>query len=147
MSHRALYRGWGPFDLRGGPWCRGEDVIEPTQIMTEKQRAFLPGTVDLVILRTLSEGPGHGFAISRAIRARSGGVLELQDAALYQALHRMENKGWIAAEWGVSENNRRAKFYQLTANGERRLDSEADSWREYASAIFRILEPAGAGEG
>jgi PadR family transcriptional regulator PadR len=117
------------------------------QTMTEKQRAFLPGTVDLVILRTLSEGPGHGFAISRTIRARSGGVLELQDAALYQALHRMESKGWIAAEWGVSENNRRAKFYQLTSLGRKQLDSEASSWREYATAIFRILEPAGAGEG
>ncbi len=107
----------------------------------------MPGTVDLVILRTLSEGPGHGFAVSRAIRARSGGVLDLQDAALYQSLHRMENKGWIAAEWGVSENNRRAKFYRLTAAGRKRLDAEATSWREYAEAIFRILEPAGAGEG
>ena len=111
--------------------------------MTERQRTLLPGTVDLVILRTLSEGPGHGFAISRGIRARSGGVLELQDAALYQALHRMENKGWISAEWGVSENNRRAKFYSLTPAGEKRLDAEALSFREYAAAVFSILEPAG----
>jgi len=108
--------------------------------MTKRQRSLLPGTVDLVILKTLSEGPRHGFAVSRDIRARSNGVLELQDAALYQALHRMENKGWINAEWGQSENNRRAKFYQLTGAGRRRLDSEARSWREYAAAVFHILE-------
>jgi transcriptional regulator len=115
--------------------------------MTDRQRSLLPGTVDLVILRTLSEEPRHGFAISRDIRFRSEGVLELQDAALYQALHRMENKGWIQAEWGQSENNRRAKFYRLTASGRKRLDSETRSWREYAKAVFSILEPSGAGGG
>ena len=110
--------------------------------MTDKQRSLLPGTVDLVILKTLSEGAQHGFAVSRDIRARSNGVLELQDAALYQALHRMENKGWISAEWGQSENNRRAKFYRLTRTGRRRLDAEARSWREYAAAVFHVLEPS-----
>lgn len=124
----------------------GKTSLESMRPMTEKQRAFLPGTVDLVILRTLSEEPGHGFAVSRRIRARSDGVLDLQDAALYQALHRMEGKGWIAAEWGVSENNRRAKFYRLTPSGQERLDAAALSWREYANAIYRILEPAGAGK-
>lgn len=113
--------------------------------MTQRARGFLPGTVDLVILRTLSRGAAHGFAVSRIIRARSGGVLELQDAALYQALHRMEAKGWITAEWGVSENGRRAKFYRLTAAGKKRLSSEATSWREFAGAIFRILEPEESG--
>jgi transcriptional regulator len=125
--------------------------------MSDRQRALLPGTVDLVILRTLSEGPAHGFAISRLsegpahgfaisrrIRARSEGVLELQDAALYQALHRMEKKGWISSQWGQSENNRRAKFYDLTTVGTKRLAAEARSWREYAAAIASILEPAPA---
>jgi transcriptional regulator len=112
--------------------------------MSDRQRALLPGTVDLVILRTLSEGPAHGFAISRRIRARSEGVLELQDAALYQALHRMEKKGWISSQWGQSENNRRAKFYDLTTVGTKRLAAEARSWREYAAAIASILEPAPA---
>lgn len=110
--------------------------------MTGNQRTLVPGTVDLVILRTLSEGPAHGFAVSRAIRERSEGVLDLQDAALYQALHRMENKGWIESEWGVSDNNRRAKYYRLTPTGEKRLDAEARSWREYAAAVLRVLEPA-----
>jgi DNA-binding PadR family transcriptional regulator len=98
--------------------------------MSDRQRALLPGTVDLVILRTLSEGPAHGFAISRA--------------ALYQALHRMEKKGWISSQWGQSENNRRAKFYDLTTVGTKRLAAEARSWREYAAAIASILEPAPA---
>lgn len=115
--------------------------------MTQTALTFLPGTVDLVILRTLADGPGHGFQISRQIHARSEGALDLQDAALYQALHRMENRGWIEAEWGVSENNRRAKFYRLTRAGRRHLNTEARSWRAYAAAIFRILEPAAEGEG
>jgi transcriptional regulator len=115
--------------------------------MVERQRSLLPGTVDLVILRTLSEGAQHGFAMSRNIRARSNGVLELQDAALYQALHRMENKGWIKAEWGLSENNRRAKFYTLTRSGRRRLEDEARSWHEYAAAVFEILDPTPLEEG
>ena len=85
--------------------------------MTEQARGLLPGTVDLVILQTLTHGALHGFGVSRSIRARSEGELELQDAALYQALHRLERAGWIEAEWGVSDKGRRAKFYHLTAAG------------------------------
>jgi PadR family transcriptional regulator PadR len=110
--------------------------------MAEDNRGLLPGTVDLVILRTLTDGPGHGFAVSRSIRDRSGGVLELQDAALYQALHRMERAGWIEAEWGVSEKGRRAKFYRLTAWGEKQLERETSFWQRYAEAVFKVLEPA-----
>ncbi len=112
--------------------------------MSRRERGLLPGTVDLVILHTLSEGPTHGFALSRTIRARSDGVLTLQDAALYQALHRIESQGWITSEWGLSENNRRAKYYQLTGAGRRRLETEALSWRRYAAAVFKILDPSEA---
>lgn len=107
--------------------------------MSPRERGLLPGTVDLVILKTLSNGPQHGFAISRNLRDRSDGVLDLKDAALYQALHRIERKGWIKADWGVSENNRRAKFYQVTRAGVKRLDAETSSFEEYASAVFKVL--------
>lgn len=114
--------------------------------MSPRERGLFPGTVDLVILRTLEDGPKHGFGISRTLRDRSGGVVDLQDAALYQALHRIERQGWIEAEWGVSEKNRRAKFYQLTKQGRRRLEQEVSTWRRYSSAVSKILEPAEAPE-
>jgi len=107
--------------------------------MGSRDRGLLPGTVDLVILQSLTAGPMHGFAISRDLRERSEGVLELKDAALYQALHRIEGEGWIESEWGLSENNRRAKFYRLTKSGERALRREAKSFREYAAAVFKVL--------
>jgi PadR family transcriptional regulator PadR len=110
--------------------------------MTESHRGLLPGTVDLVILRTLTTGPLHGFAVSRTIRSQSEGVLELQDAALYQALHRMEESGWVEAEWGTSEKGKRAKFYRLTAAGRKQLVREESFWRRYAAAVFRVLDPA-----
>jgi transcriptional regulator len=110
--------------------------------MKEQSRGLLPGTVDLVILQTLTRGALHGFGISRSIRDRSDGELELQDAALYQALHRMERAGWIEAEWGVSDKGRRAKFYHLTADGRRQLDQEVGFWQRYAEAVFKVLEPA-----
>ena len=112
--------------------------------MTEQARGLLPGTVDLVILQTLTQGALHGFGISRSIRARSEGALELQDAALYQALHRMERAGWIEAEWGVSDKGRRAKFYHLTAAGQRQLEQEVGFWQRYAAAVFKVLEPVTA---
>lgn len=104
-------------------------------------RGLLPGTVDLVILQTLTAGPRHGFAVSRSIQARSGGMLDLQDAALYQALHRMEASGWVEAEWGISEKGRRAKFYRLTTAGRKQLRREEGFWRRYAAAVFKVLEP------
>jgi transcriptional regulator len=113
--------------------------------MSEQSRGLLPGTVDLVILRTLTEGPLHGFAVSRAIARRSDGVLDLQDGALYQSLHRMEESGWIEAEWGVSEKGRKAKFYRLTRPGRRQLDREEGFWRRYAAAVFKVLEPGVGG--
>ncbi len=100
----------------------------------------LPGTADLLILKSLSEGPAHGFGISKALRTRSEGVVELQDAALYQALHRMARKGWVTSEWGVSDQGRRAKFYSLTPAGERRLAQEEEDFRRYIQGVFRVLQ-------
>jgi len=103
---------------------------------------LLQGTVDVLILRTLAWEPMHGYAISRWIRERSDGVLTIEGAALYQALHRLERKRWVAPSWGVSDNNRRAKFYQLTVDGRRQLRAETTSWRTYADAVTRVLAPA-----
>ena len=103
---------------------------------------LLQGTVDVLILKTLSWGPMHGYDVSRWIRQRTEGVLGLEDAALYQALHRLERRGWIEAEWGLSEKNRRAKFYRLTEEGRGQLQLEASNWRRYAEAVFKVLETA-----
>lgn len=112
-----------------------------SETITAQTRGLLPGTVDLVILQTLTAGPQHGFEVSRSIRARSDGALELQDAALYQALHRMEKAGWVEAEWGVSERGRRARYYRLTRAGRAHLGREIGFWSRYAAAVFKVLEP------
>jgi transcriptional regulator len=83
----------------------------------------------------------HGYAVSRFIRQRTDGVLTIESAALYQALHRLERKKWIRAEWGLSENNRRAKYYELTAEGRKQLRAEAATWKIYAEAVSKVLEP------
>ena len=103
---------------------------------------LLQGTVDLLILKALSSGPIHGYGASRWIGERTDGVLDVDDAALYQALHRLEAKGWVEGEWGVSENNRRAKYYRLTNRGRKQLRAEIVTWCSYAEAIFKVLEPA-----
>lgn len=101
---------------------------------------LLRGTLDVLVLKALSGGPAHGYAVARWISARSGGELQVEDAALYQSLHRMERRGWIRAEWGLSENNRRAKYYHLTPPGRARLGREVGELRRYADALFRVLE-------
>ena len=105
---------------------------------------LLQGTLDVLILKTLSWGAMHGYAVSRWIRQRTDDVLAVEDAALYQALHRLERKGWIESEWGLSENNRRAKYYQLTSQGRQQLRAEAQTWRRYAEAVFKVLEAGAA---
>jgi transcriptional regulator len=103
---------------------------------------LLRGTLDVLVLKTLSWGPMHGYGIARWIGERTGGVLGVEDAALYQALHRLERRGWIEAEWGLSENNRRAKYYRLSTEGRKQLRAEATTWRRYAEAVFKVLETA-----
>ena len=101
---------------------------------------MLHGTLDVLVLKTLSWGPMHGYGISRWIEERTRGVLEIEDAALYKSLHRLERGGSIEAEWGLSENNRKAKFYRLTNRGRQQLRAESNTWRQYAEAIFNVLE-------
>lgn len=105
---------------------------------------LLQGTLDVLILKTLSWGPLHGYAVVRWIAQRTEDALRIEEGALYPALHRMEQRGWIEAEWGVSENNRRAKFYRLTDEGRRQLNAEAESWRRYADAVGKVLQTAAA---
>jgi PadR family transcriptional regulator PadR len=100
----------------------------------------LQGTLDMLVLKALGMGPQHGYGITTWIRQRTDGELDIEDGALYQALHRLEHKGWIEAEWGVSGNNRRARFYQLTATGRRELQTTVDGWRRYARAVFRVID-------
>ena len=104
--------------------------------------SLIQGTVDLLVLCALQDGPSHGYAVSRWIRERTDAVISMEDAALYQALHRLEARGWVAAEWGVSENNRRARYYSLTTAGRRQLRDEVSTWRRYANAMSRVIEPA-----
>jgi PadR family transcriptional regulator PadR len=103
--------------------------------------ALLQGTLDLLILRTLVFGPRHGQGIARAIQQTSEEVLLVEHGALYPALQRLEAKGWIAAEWGTSDNNRKARFYELTRDGRRRLAVETSRWRKITAAIGRVLGP------
>ena len=111
--------------------------------MTDEARMDLPqGTLDLLILKTVALGPQHGWAISERIQQISSSVLQVQQGSLYPALHRMERRGWIKARWGVSENNRRAKFYELTPRGRKQLDAEADAWRKLTAAVGQVLETA-----
>jgi PadR family transcriptional regulator PadR len=100
---------------------------------------LLHGTLDVLILKTLSWGPMHGFGIGRWIEQLSGGELRIEEGSLYPALYRIERKGWIESSWGVSDNQRRAKFYQLTPEGRRQLHSNADTWATFAHAVARVL--------
>jgi PadR family transcriptional regulator PadR len=101
---------------------------------------LLHGTLDVLVLKTVSWAPMHGYAIAKWIEDRTRGELEIVDAALYKALHRLEQSGAIAAEWGLSENNRRAKYYSLTTRGRAMLKADAATWRRYATAVARVLE-------
>ena len=103
---------------------------------------LMQGTVDILVLRTLAWQPLHGYAISRWIRERTEGVLTLENAALYPALHRLERRKLVSASWGTSETGRRAKFYELTPLGRRQLRAATDSWRSYVDAVFKVLSPA-----
>ena len=107
----------------------------------EERIELLQGTLDLLILRTLQLGPMHGHAIAKAIEFRSDEILQVEQGSLYPALHRLIKRQWISAEEGTSENNRRAKFYRLTARGRKQLIAETTKWDKLAGAIARILRP------
>ncbi|MGA9769024.1 MAG: PadR family transcriptional regulator [Blastocatellia bacterium] len=103
---------------------------------------LLQGTLDMLILRTLLFGPSHGHSISRSIEQTSGDVLKVDHGSLYPALQRLERRGWITADWGTSENNRRARYYRLTPVGRKHLTAETSKWQRLTDAIARILQPS-----
>jgi transcriptional regulator len=113
---------------------QGEKVAEDLEL--------LQGTLDVLILKTLSWGPRHGYAVARWLYDASDDVLRVEEGALYPALHRLERRGLIESEWGLSENNRRAKYYQLTPQGRQQLRAKATSWARYAGAVTRVLATA-----
>ena len=100
---------------------------------------LLQGTLDVMVLKALSWGPMHGFGVAKWIRATTADVLQIEDSALYPALHRMEHRGWIGAEWGITENKRRAKYYKLTAKGRIELRARASMWDRYSDAVSRVI--------
>jgi len=107
------------------------------------ERIDLPqGTLDLLILKTVALEPQHGWAISERIQQISSEVLRIQQGSLYPALHRLERRGWIKAKWGTSENNRRAKYYELTRSGRKQLEAEESAWRKLIAAVGQVLETA-----
>lgn len=112
--------------------------------MKDASLDVIRGTLDVLILKTLSWAPLHGYAVSQWIRQQTDDVLLVEEGALYPALYRMEAKGWIESEWGVSQNNRKAKYYRLTPAGRRRLRDESQTWSRYAEAVAKVL---GATEG
>ena len=108
-----------------------------------KENIDLPqGTLDLLILRTLALGPQHGWGISERVQQISSDVLRIQQGSLYPALHRLERRGWIKARWGTSQNNRRAKYYELTKKGHRHLEAEQDIWKKLTAAVAQVLGTA-----
>ena len=110
----------------------------------DQRLELLQGTLDMLILRTLLWGPQHGHAIGQAIRAQSDDLLKVETGSLYPALHRLEKRGWLKSEWGVSEANQKAKHYRLTAAGKAQLAREGDRWAQLVHAIGRIMNPAAA---
>ncbi len=103
---------------------------------------LLPGTLDALILKTLSRGPRHGYAIARWLEEATEDTLHIEEGSLYPALYRMEKRGWIEADWGVSELNRKAKFYRLTATGQSQLEVETAQWERFTRAVSKVLMPA-----
>lgn len=109
--------------------------------MTEDTRAdLLQGTLDLLILKALAHGPMHGWGVAQRLAQMSSEALQVQQGSLYPAVHRLERQGWVRSRWGTSENNRRARFYELTRTGQRRLADETDTWRRFAAAVGLVLE-------
>lgn len=114
----------------------------PARAQDDPTLPLLKGTLDLLILKSLSWGPRHGYAIATWLEARSSGALGVDDSALYQALQRMEGRGWLDAEWGVTDNNRRARYYSLTAAGRKHLRTASATWSRYTASVSAILSLA-----
>ncbi len=112
--------------------------------MPKDRPDLIQGTLDMLILKTLSLEPMHGWGVSERIQRMSDDVLEVNQGSLYPALHRLTREGWIEAEWGTTENNRRAKYYRLTPKGERALATEREHWERLSSAVDRVMAAAGA---
>jgi transcriptional regulator len=108
------------------------------------KQVLLPGTLELLVLKVLTRGAQHGYGIVREIQRRSAEALVVEEGSLYPALHRMERRGWIEAEWGASDSNRRAKFYALTRPGRRELAAQTENWRRMTTAVEGVLAPEGA---
>ncbi len=127
-------------------WLAWQTVLVSHKTFMGKRSApsgdLLQGTLDMLVLKTLYRAPKHGYAIAESIQQASDEVLRVEEGALYPALHRLELRGWLASHWGVSENNRRAKYYYLTAAGRKQLADETDRWRRVAAAIGRVMETA-----
>jgi len=102
--------------------------------------SLLQGTLDLLVLKALVFGPRHGYQVARWVRDTTDGTLEIDDGALYTSLHRLEKRGWVDAEWGVADTNRRAKFYSLNAAGRKELSAETRDWKRYVEAVFKVLQ-------
>src|SRR3954471_4753674 len=107
----------------------------------DQRLELLQGTLDLLILRTLQWGPQHGHGIGQVIRAKSDELLQVEHGSLYPALHRLQREGWIASEWGVTQNNQRAKFYRLTETGRKQLEIEESKWKLFVRAMSRVMRP------
>lgn len=110
--------------------------------MAEARTDLLQGTLELLVLKILSRGPMHGYGVAQQIHEAVDDLLKVEDGSLYPALYRMEERGWIESEWGVSENNRRAKFYKLTKAGRKRLEAECANWARVSEAVTRVLQTA-----
>jgi PadR family transcriptional regulator PadR len=120
----------------------GSSIIPKSFMGAQETRELLPGTLDMLILKVLSRGEMHGYGIVSAIQRASDDVLGVVEGALYPALHRLEVRGWVRSKWGASDNNRRAKFYRLSALGRRALEEEAAYWDRVASAVTRVMQRA-----
>src|SRR2546429_8703111 len=139
-SIRPPGRYWHETTLTPDP--KGRTLLSLIEGSMGKPTDLVQGTVDLLILKTITPGPMHGWAIAQRIKNVSNDVLKLNQNALYPALHRLEEQGWLKSEWGDSENNRRAKYYSLTKAGRKRLDDEVAQWRRLSSAIEVVVSMA-----
>ena len=108
--------------------------------MTDRQTNLLQGTLDLLILKSLALGELHGLGVARRVEQITRGTFQVKPGSLFPALYRMEEAGWLTSSWGASENNRRAKYYSLTAQGRKQLKSEVSAWKRYAQAVFKLIE-------